>query len=319
MKKVIIKAPVNTLQGAHMQADAGAGEFYCGFEYNDYGNNITFSGRTKYSCFDKRKTVLSYDDFVETVAFAHANGIKVELVANVPWANNCNFTGEKDTRKHYLDYVKRGIDAGVDRVIVGDLGNLLYLKNSGINIPITISTFLITLNKSTLKFYEEMGIDKVVLPHPLSIEEIKDITQSTKVKIEIFGHFGCSFLEGTCGLLHLNNPNFQTGIPCRAKYRIKETSEEINILDVNEDCSLCQLDKIMETGVDSIKTIGRDLDPGFMAGITAVYSRAIDLFLEGKDNREVLETIKEEMDFSLWEQVFCNYDRCKYLSNAYNI
>lgn len=319
MKKVIVKAPVNSLKGAHMQIEAGAGEFYCGFEYGEYGKNITFSGRTKYSCFDQRKTVLSYEDFAKTVELAHNNNVIVELVANIPWSNDCNFTGKNDLRKHYLDYVIKGIEAGADRVIVGDLGNLLYIKNAGINVPITISTFLTTLNKPTLKLYEELGIDKVVLPHPLSLDEIKEITQSTNVKVEIFGHFGCSFLEGACGLLHVNTSNFHTGIPCRAKYRIKQTSEEISILDVNEDCSLCQLNKIMETGVDSIKTIGRDLDPAFMSQITAAYVRAIDLFMEGLDQNEVLETIKEEMDFTLWEDIFCSHNRCKYLSNVYNI
>jgi putative protease len=319
MKKIIVKAPVNTLKGAHMQINAGAGELYCGFEYSEYGKSINFSGRKKNSCFDKRKTVLSYEDFVKTNELAHQNNVKVELVANVPGVNDCNFTGKNNLRKHYLDYVYRGIEAGADRVIVGDLGNILSIRNAGIDIPITISTFLMTLNKATLSFYKELGIDKVVLPHPLSLDEIKEIVQSTDVKIEIFGHFGCSFLEGSCSLLHVNNSNFQTGIPCRAKYKIRETSEEINILDMNEDCSLCQLDRIMDTGIDSIKTIGRDLDPAFMSQITAVYTRAIDLFLEGLDKTRVLEIIKDEMDFSLWEDIFCNHNRCKYQSFAYQI
>ncbi|WP_167959146.1 peptidase U32 family protein [Anaerosporobacter faecicola] len=320
MKRVLIKAPINSYEGAQMQIEAGAGEFYAGFEYDfRMGKGLTFSGRAIKSCFDKRKTVLTYEDFKKSVDLAHQNGVLVELVANVPSINDSEFISKNSIRENYLDYVKRGIDAGVDRVIVGDLGNLLYLKEKGIHTPITVSTFLACMNKASIRFFEDLGVEKIVLPHPFSLAEIKELAQNTTLKVEIFGHFGCSFLEGTCGLLHLNNEHLQTGIPCRAKYRVRKTGEVINILDVNEDCSLCNLDKIMETGVDSIKTIGRDLDPLFMASITAAYSLAIELFLQGKSKEEVLGQIKEELDFGYWEDVFCNGNRCKYIDYKYNI
>ncbi|MCL2252927.1 MAG: U32 family peptidase [Lachnospiraceae bacterium] len=318
MKKLLIKAPINSIYSTELQIESGAGELYGGFEF-DYGHSMTFSGRAKKSCFDNRKTIMPYQDFETAVRIAHDNGVKVELVANLPHFNDCNFSGNNDGDKKYIEYIKMGIDAGVDRVIVGDLGNLIRLRAAGINFPVTASTFLTCLNKKTIKFLEEMHIEKVVLPHTFSLEEITEIVTDTKIKVEIFGHFGCSFLESTCGLLHVNDERLQTGIPCRAKFIIQSSGEEISILDVNEDCSLCLLDEVMKTGVESIKTIGRDLDPMFMAAITAVYAKTIDYILEGKSIQEILEIISDEMDFGMWENTFCKEKRCKYMWNNYII
>lgn len=318
MKRVIIKAPANSFRGAKMQIEAGAGELYCGFD-TDYFGEITFSGRNKESCFDKNPTLMSYEDFAKTVKYAHERGVLVELVANNPISTDSNFKQNNNYRDQYLKYVQMGLEAGVDRIIVGDIGNIIFLREAGIKAKITASTFIGALNNYTVDFLEEIGIEKIVLPHNFTLEEIKAFTEHTNIKVEIFGHFGCSFLEGACGLLHVNNENLTTGIPCRAMFKINNGTEEINILDVNEDCSICQMDKVMEIGVESIKTIGRDLTPEFMSGITAAYSMAIDLFLEGLKKDEVLSTIKEEIDFTQWEKTFCCQDRCKYLKNEYYI
>lgn len=318
MKKIKIKAPVNSLKGAKMQIDAGAGELYCGFEYS-YLKTLTFSGRGKTSCFDGKNTLLSYEDFIKTVDMAHKNQVKVELVANVPSLTDCNFYGNNDTRKKYLDYVKMGERAGIDRIIVGDLGNLLFLKEQGIETPITASTFFGCLNRYSISMLKDIGIEKVVLPHHLSLDEIKHIVDSTNIEVEVFGHFGCSFLEGTCGLLHINNDVITTGIPCRAKFKVEKSKDNINILDMNEDCSLCQLQELMNIGVDSVKTIGRDLDAAYMANITAVYSLAIDMLMDGLSKQSMLELLKEEIDFSIWQEAFCDQNRCKYSSNNYYV
>lgn len=317
-KRLSIKAPVNSLNGAKMQIGAGANEIYLGFDY-DYFKEFTFSGRYKMSNFNKKCIVPSYSEFKEIVSLAHENGVLVELVANLPYMSELNLYGNEEIKENFIKYSLLGAEVNVDRIIVGDVGNILSLKKNNINTKITVSTFLATMNKYQVKFFEKLGVNKIVLPHPLKLNEIKEIADSTNLEVEIFGHFGCSFLEGTCSLLHRSNENLEVGIPCRGCYKVKNTGEETNILDMNEDCTICQLKEVMDTGVDSIKIIGRDLEPEFMSTITAVYNEAIMLYLEGYTNKEVLKEIKEEFDFDFWQQQFCSQNRCKYLDSMYYI
>ncbi len=316
--KLLIKAPVNSLRGAKMQISAGAGEIYVGFDY-EYFNEFTFSGRYKNSNFNKKSIVPSYEEFKEIVKIAHEKGVLVELVANLPYSTDLNYSGEVNLKEHFLKYVNMGVEAGVDRVIVGDIGNIIFLKKNNVKAKITVSTFIGTLNKYQAKFFEKLGVDKIVLPHPIKLSEVKEIVDSTNLNIELFGHYGCSFLEGTCNLLHRSNNRIEVGIPCRGCYKVKKTSEETNILDMNEDCTICQLKEIMELGVDSIKIIGRDLEPEFMSTLTAVYSIAIEMYSQGMDKKEVLKALKEEFDFGFWEEQLCGEKRCKFKDTTYYI
>lgn len=314
-KKLLIKAPVNSVKGAKMQIEAGAGELYVGLDF-DYFNEFTFSGRFKKSNFTNKPTVIKFDELKKIVELAHKRNVLVEFVANTPCLSEINVN---DARKKFLDYVRLGVEAGVDRIIVGDIGNIIYLRENGITTPITASTFLASINTHQIKFLEKLGVNKVVLPHPVKLDEIKAIVDCTDLEVEIFGHFGCSFIEGTCNLIHRSNENLEVGIPCRGCYKVGNDSKESAILDVNEDCTLCQLKEIIDSGVDSIKTIGRDLEPEFMANITAIYSLAIDLYLDGCSKDEVLKTIKEEFDFDPWKKQFCDDNRCKYSNTQYYI
>ena len=74
-----------------------------------------------------------------------------------------------------------------------------------------------------------------------------------------FGHFGCSFIESTCSLYHHASEEIDFGIPCRAKYCVRHSKKLVNILDMGEDCSLCQMDQILKTGITSIKSLEENL------------------------------------------------------------
>ena len=82
MKKIKIKAPVNSLQSAKMQIAAGAEEIYLSYSSNDI-NALSFSGRGKES-FNKIKTQMRYEEFQEIIRILHINIMFfVDLAANV--------------------------------------------------------------------------------------------------------------------------------------------------------------------------------------------------------------------------------------------
>ena len=316
MEKIKIKAPVNSLQSAKMQIAAGAEEIYLSYLSNDI-EALSFSGRGKES-FNKIKTQMEYDEFQDIIEFAHKHNVFVDLAANVPMSGNSE-NPANSFHKRYLAYVERAIQAGVDGVIVGDLGNLYMLQEYKNKIRLTAGVFFGTLNCSQIELLEKLGAKKVCLPHHFSIEEISEIVQKSNIDIEIFGHFGCSFIESTCSLYHHASEEIDFGIPCRAKYCIAHSNNLVNILDMGEDCSLCQMDQILKTGIASIKIIGRELDYKLASTITYVYNFVLQKLYEGKSIQEALSLIKNKIDFGFWQKNFCDTNRCKYVNNHYYI
>lgn len=316
MNRPTIKAPINSLESAKMQIRAGAGEIYGGYLSNKI-TNLSFSGRGKED-YNKIKTHMNYEEFKEIIKYAHENKVKVEFTANVPMTGD-DPDGGDFFQRNYLEYVRKAVEAGVDRVIVGDIGNIMYLRENNITIPITSSTFLGTMNSQQVVLLERLGVNKVVLPHHMKFEEIAKIRERTNIEIEIFGHFGCSFIESTCSMYHHASEDINLGIPCRGCYNICGSDKELNILDTGEDCSLCSLPQIMESGVDSIKIIGRELDYKFTSSITFIYNYVMSRIEAGKKIHCILEEVKSKYDFDFWEKNFCKSNRCKYLNTKYYI
>lgn len=306
--KLKIKAPVNSLQSGILQIESGANEIYCAYESN-FSNVWTLSGRYKKSVYIDQHTEMSFADYSELVKYAHANNVKVELVANIPWLPDME--SDVPYKNMFVDYVKRGESIGVDRVIIADIGNVIAVKEAGVKTPITASTFLAAINSSSIDFLESLGVSKVVLPHQLTINEIRSICQNTDLDIEVFAHFGCAFLEAACGMLHKYDCESNLGLPCRGLY---DTGQGCStILDVAKDCSLCCLSDLIEAGVKSIKIVGRDIDANYISTITYVYHLAIEMLDRGVEQKALLSKIKEEVDFNYWEASFCQKNRCKYL------
>jgi len=92
----------------------------------------------------------------------------------------------------------------VKGIIVNDMGLLLRLKQIGYNKEIVISTGGTTFNSSTVSFYKQFGITRVVLDRQLKTEEIISILENHKdIDFEIFIAFGnCLFVDGFCSFLH---------------------------------------------------------------------------------------------------------------------
>lgn len=88
---------------------------------------------------------------------------------------------------------------------------------------------------------------------------------------------------------------------------------------MGEDCSLCQMDQILKTGITSIKIIGRELDCKLSSTITYVYNFMLQKLYEGMSIQDTLSLIKKNIDFSFWQKNFCDVNRCKYVNSQYYI
>ena len=167
------------------------------------------------------------------------------------------------------DWVLKSIDyvssfEAVKGIIVGDIGLLLRLKNLNYKKEIVISTSGTTFNSSTVSFFKQFGISRVVLDRQLKVDEIISILEQHKdMNFEIFLLFSnCTFIDGYCSLLHqLNNNKMHGPVNCGhinylrscGEYKIikaKKTAKEHNIKFLENDdspfrgCNFCAVKKL---------------------------------------------------------------------------
>ena len=316
MRKMKLKVPVNSCISAKQQIKAGADEFYAAFSSGAF-NNFTFSGRGKDS-LGKVKSEVDYNEFKEIVRIAHDNGVVVEMAANTRRMMD-DYDGRDDLQKKYLDYVEQGINAGADRIIVADIGNIILVKKNFPGIPINASVFTETFNTFQVKLLESLGVRKIVLDHCVTIPEIEALVKSSNVGIEVFCHLGCSFIHYTCSLYHTGIKDVNLGLPCLANYRIRNTGECLDILNTMENCSICALPKLRDIGVSSIKIVGRDIEYKFGVSLTYIYSTALSMLEQNAPMAEIQRTLDKKFDLKWWKESYCEKKCCKFQCTQYHI
>lgn len=298
-----VMAPVSSYQTCVQQIKAGANEIYVGME-DDTFNKISFSGRGKHNN-QGRKINPSYEELCNIVKYAHTYHVEVNFTANTILG-----VGKNGMAPLFYNYVKAAITTGIDRIIIGDLGNIIFLREKGIQMPMVGSVFLSAMNVETINFYKKYGVNRIVLPHHMTIEEIEEIRKSTDMELEIFAGVGCSNIDGRCGFLHNSGECLDLGIPCKAQFRMN--GNKIGTpLDSTRDCLICSLIKLYKIGVDVLKIIGRDQDINFTAAMTNIHSEMIKRI---KEDPEIAETkLKKSIcKIPWWENEFCKNQRCKY-------
>ncbi len=184
--------------------------------------------------------------------------------------------------------------------------------------------------------WEDLGAKRVILARELSLKEISEIRQKVpEIELEVFIHGAmCISISGRCLL-----SNYLTGRdanrgkctqPCRWKYYLMEEKRPGEYFQVFEDewgsyimnskdlCTVEFLDKIIETGVDSLKIEGR-MKSSYYAGITTkVYREAIDSYLEGTYNDDKIKEWKDELENVSHRQYTSGFYLNKPKSNSQN-
>ena len=290
MKKIELLAPAGNFEKLQAAFIFGADAVYIGgknFSLRAYGDNFT------------------EEEILQAVDFAHARNKKVYIAANI-FAHNADV-------EEIAEYLKFIDSAGVDAVLISDLGIFSLAKEVTKNIELHISTQANVTNWRTVKFFQELGASRVVLARELTAEEISEIKSKTSAELEIFVHGAmCISYSGRCYLSHyLTGRDGNKGActhSCRWKYSLVEDKRPGEFFDVGEDshgayvmnskdlCLLPCLDKIIASGVDSLKIEGRMKSVNYVAGVVKVYRAAIDSYFENPDKFFVRDEWLEELD-----------------------
>lgn len=299
-KKLNLMAPAESMATAVNVIEAGADEIYLGLETPGF-INLNLSGRGR-SC-----NVETAEELKRIVEYAHNNDVLVDYTVNTPFMADTIET-------EYIEHVMRGVNAGVDALIVGEFGALVLLRELDLGLPIHASVLLNNFNKGQIQMLAEMDVAKVVLPFKITIEEIRQLS-GLGVELEVFGQFGCSNINGTCHLIHNADEAIPLGLPCRANYRVSTDGRLHAILDAGTDCSLCSLGQLMDVGVSALKVVGRCMNPEMIRTIIQTYRIGIEMTNKGASPEEIKAWVLEE--FPVW-MMLCDQDRCKYLKTAIN-
>lgn len=244
------------------------------------GANAVYLGGQK---FNARKTAgnFTYENLQKALYYCHVRDTKVHLAVNT-MIND-------DELKEAEAFIFQADQLGVDAVIVQDLG--LASKIIGkISAQIHASTQMTIHNLAGATQLRALGFNRVILARELSLDEIKEICDENILDIEVFGHGAlCICYSGQClmsSFIGSRSGNRGTcAQPCRMKYHllkdgINATDKEIHLLSPADLCTLPYLQKLISTGIKSIKIEGRLKSPEYVALVTKKYRQAIDKIIE---------------------------------------
>ena len=236
----------------------------------------------------------SDSELAEAVSYTHSIGKKIYVTVNI-FARN----GDLDFATNYLKYLE---SLNVDGAIISDPGLIYLAKTVAPNLKINVSTQANVLNKMTVKFWHDPGVERVILARELSFDEIKEIHEfCPDVEIETFIHGAmCISYSGRCLL-----SNYLTGREsnrgacvqaCRWEYEIREKSKGGEFLTIEEDDRgtyilnskdlnlMDYISELADSGVISFKIEGRMKSEYYLATVINAYRRAIDGYYKyGKD------------------------------------
>ena len=226
------------------------------------------------------------EEIIEAVKFAHGKNVKIYVTVNI-------FTKNSDFEKaaEYFRFLER---AKVDAVLITDVGLISLCKKVAPELKIHLSTQANTLNKYAVKFWGELGLERVVLARELSLSEIKEISEfNPETQLEAFVHGAmCISYSGRCLLSnYFNGRDANRGEcvqACRWQYELREKSKNGEFFPIEEDergsyilnskdlNMIEHIDEMSEAGVCSLKIEGRMKSEYYLATVINAYRRAID-------------------------------------------
>ena len=260
MKKVELLAPAGNYDALLGAVNAGADAVYLGGE--QYGARAYADN-------------FSRDEIISGIRLAHIYHKKIYLTINT-------LVKERELEGLY-DFLLPFYEAGLDGVIIQDLGVLAYVKRYFPGLELHASTQMTLTGSEGVSFLKEYGVSRVVPARELSLEEIKNLKE-TGAEVEIFIHGAmCYCYSGQClfsSILGGRSGNRgRCAQPCRLPYEING-GKECFPLSMRDMCTIDLLPELIESGVDSFKIEGRMKKPSYVAGVTAIYRKYIDQYYE---------------------------------------
>ena len=198
----------------------------------DYGADAVYAGQPRYS-LRARNNDFSMANIEIGINEAHARGKKFFVASNIS-PHNAKV-------KTYLADMEPVIAMKPDALIMADPGLMMMVREKWPEMPIHLSVQANTVNYATVKFWQSMGLSRVILSRELSIDEIEEIRQlCPDMELEVFVHGAlCIAYSGRCllsGYFNHRDPNQGTCTnSCRWDYKVHDAQEDpAGVIRLNE-------------------------------------------------------------------------------------
>ncbi len=276
-RQVELLSPGGSLQGIKAAVNAGADAVYAGtsaFGARAYAENP------------------EGESLVEAIEYCHLHGVKLYLTVNT-------LLKEREIREDLCALLLPAYEAGVDAVLVQDLGVFRSLREHFPDLPLHASTQMTISGLGGAALLSRMGASRVVLSRELSLKEIREIRTASEIELEVFVHGAlCYCYSGQCLMSSFlggrSGNRGRCAQPCRLPWQfLQENGKEVRtegpyLLSLKDICTLNLLPDLIDAGISSLKIEGRMKRPEYAAAVTAIYRKYLDLYADcGRKGYEV--------------------------------
>ncbi len=269
-----------------------------------YGADAIYVGGKEYSLRAGADN-FTLPELKSLIDYAHGAGVRVYVAVN-SLLHNAQLTALDE-------YLAALAEMQADAVIFSDPAVYLAAKRTAPKLQLHFSTQGSLTNWQAVKFWEDLGVRRVVLARELSLEEIKEIRRRVGVELEAFVHGAmCISYSGRCLL-----SNYLTGRDanqgdcaqsCRWRYALVEEKRPGQYFPIFEDergsyilnskdlNMLAHLPELAAAGIDSLKIEGRMKSVYYVAVVVWAYRQALDAFAADPEGFAVRPEWLEELD-----------------------
>jgi len=278
--KLELLAPAGSFESLKAAISNGADSVYLGGgKHNARINAANFTETELAAAFD----------------YAHERGKKVYVTLNTLIKNH-----ELSDGLRFAEYIYK---EGADAVIVQDIGLVRLIKEYLPDFCIHASTQMTLANSEAVKTVEAMGVKRVVLPRELTLEEIRAISEKTSAELEVFVHGAlCVCYSGQCLMSSfIGGRSGNRGLcaqPCRLTWSLSQDGRGYGnssyLISPRDLMTIDLLPLLKDSGIDSLKIEGRMKSPEYVAIVTSIYRKYLDVLENvGDKNFHVEEADKE--------------------------
>ena len=188
-----------------------------------YGADAVYAGQPRYS-LRVRNNEFDHENLAIGIQEAHELGKKFYVVVNIQPHNS--------KLKNFIRDLEPVVAMQPDALIMSDPGLIMMVRENFPDMPVHLSVQANAVNWATVKFWQNMGLTRVILSRELSIDEIEEIKNNVPgMEIEVFVHGAlCMAYSGRCMLSgYMNKRDANQGActnACRWEYKIHDAKED---------------------------------------------------------------------------------------------
>ncbi len=276
-----------------------------------FGADAVYAGMPRYSLRVRNNDFHRLENLAAGIEETHARGKAFFMAVNVLPHNSKVRT--------FLADIEPVMELQPDALIMADPGLIMMVRERWPEIPVHLSVQANTMNYASVRFWQEVGVRRIILSRELSLDQVEEIRQACPdTELEVFVHGAlCIAYSGRCLLSgYFNHRDANQGTctnSCRWDYKVRATRQDSSgdvlpaevylleeskrpgeLMPIEEDehgtyimnskdlRAVQHVERLVSIGIDSLKIEGRTKSHYYTARATQVYRKAIDDAVAGR-------------------------------------